>query len=340
MIVDDSAVVRQVLKEILNQSAHLDVYATANDPIAAQRKMQKCWPDVIVLDIEMPEMDGLTFLRKIMGERPTPVVICSSLAEKDTTLSISALEAGAMDIITKPQLSVKSFLNDIKKEIRDIILAAAQSDLSKFHHLKDNKPQTIPDEQDLTALASTTDKITAIGSSTGGTQALEYVLSELPRTCPGIVIVQHMPPNFTRSFATRLNEISRIEVKEAESGDRIIPGRAILAPGGEHLEVTRSGAQFITRVFSGPAVNRHCPSVDVLFRSVAKSVKQNAKGVIMTGMGSDGARGLLEMKHAGAYTIAQDEKTSVVYGMPKEAVKLGAASKITGLDKIPDLISS
>lgn len=340
LIVDDSAVVRQVMTEIVNEAHDLEVAGTASDPIFAQRKMEEKWPDVIMLDIEMPRMDGLTFLKKLMSERPVPVVICSSLALKGTELAVKALEAGAVEIVTKPELGLKSFLNDTKKEIQDIIRAAASADVSKFQTATNVNIISNDVVENLSEFSDTTDKITAIGCSTGGTQALELIFENLPRTAPGIVIVQHMPEKFTRSFAQRLNTLSEIEVKEAESGERIIPGRAFIAPGGMHLEVVTSGAQYITRVFSGPVVNRHCPSVDVLFRSVAKNVKQNAKGVIMTGMGNDGAKGLLEMKKQGAYTIAQDEKSCVVYGMPKEAVKIGAARKVFNMEQIIRIISA
>ncbi len=339
MVIDDSAVVRQVLTEIINESDDLQVYATAIDPIFALEKMKSEWPDVIVLDIEMPRMDGLTFLEKVMKEKPTPVIICSSLAQKGTELTLKALSLGAIEVITKPQLGIKTFLNETKKDIRNIVRACA---IAKLGQNKVQRCEVLPSFEKvkgLTQIASTTDKITAIGCSTGGTQALEVVLQALPKSCPGIVVVQHMPEKFTKSFAERLNSLCHVEVIEARSGDRIIPGRVIIAPGGRHLEVAVSGAQYITKVFSGPYVNRHCPSVDVLFRSVAKQAGRNAKGVIMTGMGNDGANGLLDMQRNGALTIAQDEASSVVFGMPKEAIKLGAATKIVGLDEIAGLIA-
>ncbi len=339
MIIDDSAVVRQVLTEIINESEELHVYATAIDPIFALDKMKMEWPDVIVLDIEMPRMDGLTFLEKVMKEKPTPVVICSSLAQKGTELTLKALSLGALEVITKPQLGVKNFLNETKNEIRNIVKACAIAKLKRNSYKERETSPVFVNKQKLTQIASTTDRITAIGCSTGGTQALEVILQNLPKSCPGIVVVQHMPEKFTKSFAERLNSLCNVEVIEARSGDRIIPGRVIIAPGGQHLEVVVSGAQYITKVFSGPYVNRHCPSVDVLFRSVAKHVGRNAKGVIMTGMGCDGASGLLDMRKNGALTIAQDEASSVVFGMPKEAIKLGAASKIVGLDDIAELIA-
>ena len=344
LVVDDSAVVRQVLQAILNEARDIQVYAVASDPLFARLHMEKQWPDVIVLDIEMPRMDGLTFLRQIMQERPTPVVICSSLAESGAELTVQALAAGAVDVVTKPKLGVKGFLEDTKREFWQIIRAAGSS------HVR--RPKSIPPGNvpvsaapvagrpaDLVNLAQTTDYLVAIGTSTGGTQALEQLLTQLPGTCPGIMVVQHMPEKFTAAFAERINKVAVIEVKEAETGDRVLPGRALIAPGGYHMEVERSGAQFVAKVFRGPAVNRHCPSVDVLFRSVAKHAGRNATGIIMTGMGDDGARGLLEMKNVGARTIAQDEASCVVFGMPKEAINLGAAGEIVSLENMHRLIS-
>ena len=361
MIVDDSAVVRQVISQILNDSTDIEVYAVANDPIFAYSKMQKQWPEVIVLDIEMPRMDGISFLKKIMAERPTPVVICSSLAEKGAELSLNALAAGAVDIITKPQMGLKNFLEEAAAQIKAVVRAAAKARLQKplvsqvITNTRPSSPEinnietksiiesvlsnsTLDEEIDLVSMTHTTDRVTAIGSSTGGTIALEKILTALPATCPGIVVVQHMPEKFTKAFADRLNSLCELEVLEASSGDRIIPGRALIAPGGKHLQVKRSGAQYIAIVSEGPAVNRHCPSVDVLFKSLASSAKQNATGVILTGMGNDGAQGLLTMKNVGCKTMAQNESSSVVFGMPKEAIKLGAAQKIVDLSEIADLI--
>ncbi|TVZ37599.1 two-component system chemotaxis response regulator CheB [Alteromonadaceae bacterium 2753L.S.0a.02] len=343
LVVDDSAVVRQVLQAILNEAPDINVYAVASDPIFAQNHMKTRWPDVIVLDMEMPRMDGLTFLRQIMLERPTPVVICSSLAEKGAELTIQALAAGAVDVVTKPKLGVKGFLQDTKQELCQIIRAAAASRASKLAPTSaPSKPVKTPSHrvpEEIVHLARTTEHIVAIGTSTGGTQALEYILTRLPRTAPGIVIVQHMPEKFTAAFAERIDGIAEIEVLEAQTGDRILRGRALIAPGGHHMEVERSGAQFVVKVFRGPAVNRHCPSVDVLFRSMAKRAGKNATGIIMTGMGDDGARGLLEMRRAGARTIAQDEESCVVFGMPKEAIKLKAASEIASLNAMHSLIT-
>ena len=361
MIVDDSAVVRQVISQILNDSTDIEVYAVANDPIFAYRKMQKQWPEVIVLDIEMPRMDGISFLKKIMAERPTPVVICSSLAEKGAELSLNALAAGAVDIITKPQMGLKNFLEEAAAQIKSVVRAAAKARLQKplvspvITNTQLSSPEinnietksiiesvlsssTSAAETDLVSMTHTTDRVIAIGSSTGGTIALEKILTALPATCPGIVVVQHMPEKFTKAFADRLNSLCELEVLEASSGDRIIPGRVLIAPGGKHLQVKRSGAQYIAIVSEGPAVNRHCPSVDVLFKSLANSAKQNATGIILTGMGNDGAQGLLTMKNVGSKTMAQNESSSVVFGMPKEAIKLGAAQKIVDLSEIAELI--
>lgn len=345
LIVDDSAVVRQALVAILGKDRDIKVIGHAMDPIFAMEKMAKEWPDVILLDVEMPRMDGITFLRKIMAEHPTPVIICSSLTAKGAETTMQALAAGAFTIFTKPNLGVKNFLEDASQDLVTAVRAAAGARMAKLPKI--GAPFALPPKltadavlsAGTEAMAVTTDTFTAIGTSTGGTQALEFVLSCLPRTCPGIVVVQHMPERFTAAFAERLNSICEIEVREARTGDRVLPGRALIAPGGRHLVVKRSGAQYLAEVVSAPPVNRHCPSVDVLFRSVAKYAGKNAMGVIMTGMGDDGARGLLEMRQAGARTFAQDEESCIVFGMPKEAIKLGAAERVVSLLQIPELIS-
>ena len=345
LIVDDSAVVRQALVAILGKDRDIKVIGYAIDPIFAMEKMAKEWPDVILLDVEMPRMDGITFLRKIMAERPTPVIICSSLTAKGAETTMQALAAGAFTIFTKPSLGVKNFLEDSSQDLVTAVRAAAGARMSKLPMLQAPLATPVKLSADAVlapgtgAMVVTTDVFTAIGTSTGGTQALEFVLSSLPRTCPGIVVVQHMPEKFTAAFAERLNSICEIEVREAKTGDRVLAGRALIAPGGKHLMIKRSGAQYVAEVISAPPVNRHCPSVDVLFRSVAKFAGKNATGVIMTGMGDDGARGLLEMKQAGARTMAQDEESCVVFGMPKEAIKLGAADRVVSLKQIPELIS-
>ncbi len=344
MIVDDSAVVRQVLGGLLTAAPGIDVLYAVADPLLAIERMKIKWPDVIVLDVEMPRMDGITFLRKIMSERPTPVVICSTLTEKGAKTSVEALSAGAVAIITKPKLELKRFLNDSADELVAAVRAAALSNprqlVARQAHMaplvasvKHNADVILPPGESR-AMTQTTETVVAIGTSTGGTQALEQVLTALPRVCPGIVIVQHMPEKFTAAFAQRLDSICQIEVKEAANNDRVVQGRALIAPGGKHLLMRRNGAQYFVEVVDGPLVNRHRPSVDVLFRSVAKCAGSNALGVIMTGMGDDGAAGLLEMLKAGARTVAQDEASCVVYGMPKEAVKRGAVEKSIALSAI------
>lgn len=343
MIVDDSAVVRQVLAATLAEHPDIEIMGTASDPVFALEKMRRAWPDVIVLDVEMPRMDGITFLRKLMSERPTPVVICSTLTEKGAETTMQALAAGALGIVTKPKMGLKSFLQDASDDLASAVKAAARANLRRIAPL----PAVAPPPK-LTAdailpaaahaMAETTDRVVAIGTSTGGTQALERVLTALPRVSPGIVIVQHMPEKFTGAFAERLNGMCQIEVREAISGDRVIPGRALIAPGGRHMLLKRSGAQYHVEVIDGPPVSRHRPSVDVLFRSVAKCAGRNALGIIMTGMGDDGAKGMREMHDMGARTVAQDEASCVVFGMPKEAIKLGGVTHVTSLDHIPQEI--
>lgn len=341
MIVDDSAVVREVLRQILERQPDIRVIATAPDPVFAMSKMKLEWPDVIVLDIEMPRMDGITFLSRLMAERPTPVVICSSLAVQGAETTMQAMAAGALSIITKPTLGVETFLNDVSNSIVEAVRGAA---LANLRNIRSASPGARPaaaatrTPAPLSAMAQTTERIVAIGTSTGGTVALEHVLTAMPRVSPGMVIVQHMPAGFTKSFAERLNSISEMTVEEARDGQRLIPGLALVAPGGLHMSLCRSGAQYVVEVRDGPPVNRHRPSVDVLFRSVARCAGRNAMGVIMTGMGDDGARGLKEMRDAGAYTIAQDEATCVVYGMPREAVELEAADLVLPLDRIAGCI--
>lgn len=343
LIVDDSAVVRQVLTALLEEDPAIHVLGAAADPIFAMERMRQHWPDVIVLDVEMPRMDGISFLRKIMAERPTPVVICSTLTEAGAETTMQALSAGAVSIVTKPKIGLKRFLEDASSDIVGAVKAAAHVNIRRLvPHMLQAAPKLTADAVlpagHGEALAQTTERIVAIGTSTGGTQALEVVLTALPRVCPGIVIVQHMPEKFTAAFAERLNGLCRIEVREAQNNDRVMPGRALIAPGGKHMLLKRSGAQYFVEVVDGPLVNRHRPSVDVLFRSVAKVAGRNAVGIIMTGMGDDGAAGLLEMRNAKAHTVAQDEATCVVFGMPKEAIKRGAAEKILPLPAIPNVI--
>lgn len=346
LVVDDSAVVRQVLSTLLGSQPGIQVIATASDPIVAMQKMQAQWPDVIVLDVEMPRMDGIAFLGKLMSEKPTPVVICSTLTEKGAQTTMEALSAGACAIVTKPKLGLKQFLEESIEELGQAVRSAARANPRRLTSAAAPAaaPARVPPKLSADAVLSggeggramsrTTDRIVAIGTSTGGTQALEVVLTALPRVCPGMVIVQHMPEKFTAAFAERLNNLCEVEVREAQTNDRVMPGRALIAPGGRHMLMRRSGAQYYVEVVDGPPVNRHRPSVDVLFRSVAQAAGANALGVIMTGMGDDGARGLLEMRQAGAHTIGQDEDSCVVYGMPKEAVKLGAVERSVTLNAI------
>ena len=338
LVVDDSAVVRQVVTGLLDEDPDIEVIAACADPILAIARMKVQWPDVIVLDVEMPRMDGITFLKKIMAERPTPVVICSTLALSGAKTSIEALAAGAVAIITKPTLGLKQFLVNASDDLVIAVKAAAKANVKKYQPVvarEKNTADVIMSAADKhTAMIQTTERVVALGTSTGGTQALEVVLTSLPRVTPGIVIVQHMPEKFTAEFANRLNGLCKIEVKEAQNNDRVIPGRALIAPGGKHMLLRRTGAQYHVEVMDGPLVNRHRPSVDVLFRSVAKCAGANALGVIMTGMGDDGAAGLMEMRTAGAHTLAQDEESCVVFGMPKEAIKRGGVERVVPLTAI------
>ena len=349
LIVDDSAVVRQVLTAVLDADPGIHVQGVASDPIYAMRRMNDDWPDVVVLDVEMPRMDGITFLKKLMAVHPTPVVICSTLTQKGAETTMQAMAAGAVDFVTKPASGLKSFLEEDSGHIVRAVKAAAAGDMRRMAAITNAAPLVLPRQQRATEAAShepsrdsampvTTDRLVAIGTSTGGTQALELVLTSLPRVSPGIVIVQHMPEKFTAAFASRLNERCRSEVLEAKDGDRVLPGRVLIAPGGKHMSIQRDGAQYRVRVVDGPPVNRHKPSVDVLFRSVADCAGSNALGVIMTGMGDDGARGLKLMRDAGAHTVGQDEATCVVYGMPAEAVRHGAVETEVPLQSIPGMI--
>ncbi|WP_392432554.1 chemotaxis response regulator protein-glutamate methylesterase [Yersinia sp. HM-2024] len=331
MCVDDSTLIRNIMTSIVNSQPDMEMVAVALDPIIARDLIKIHNPDVLTLDVEMPRMDGLDFLERLMRLRPMPVIMVSSLTSKGSEITLSALELGAIDFITKPQIDLQNSMRNYSDLIAEKIRMAAQAKIYR----RDNqvaKPKTIKSP----LLGS--EKIIAIGSSTGGTEALRHVLMPMPLTCPGIVIAQHMPPGFTHSFAERLNKICSISVKEGEEGDRVLPGHAYISPGGKHMELVRSGANYHLSLNELPPKNRHRPSVDILLQSVAKTAGKNAVGAILTGMGNDGAQGLLDMREAGAWTLAQSEKTCVIYGMPREAVKLDAACEITDLDQISERI--
>ncbi len=340
LIVDDSAVVRQTLADIISSDPQLEVMAVAADPFIAADKMRLDIPDVITLDVEMPRMDGLTFLHKIMSQHPIPVVMCSSLAEGGSETVMKALEYGAVDIIQKPRVGTKQFLEESRIGICDAVKAAALSRVKKISAKKFHEVQpkltadAVLEKPNSKAMIQTTEKVVVVGASTGGTEALRVFLEALPPDAPGIVIVQHMPEHFTAAFAKRLDSICRVSIKEAADDDTVIRGRALIAPGNRHLLLKRSGARYYVEVKDGPLVSRHRPSVDVLFRSTARYAGKNAVGVIMTGMGDDGANGMKEMKEAGALTIAQDEASCVVFGMPHEAIKRGAVDKVMPLEGI------
>jgi len=338
LIVDDSSLVRQTLSDIISADPELEVLGTAADPFIAASRISDAIPDVITLDVEMPRMDGITFLQKIMSQHPLPVVICSSLAEEGSDTALKALEYGAIEIIQKPKLGTRTFLEESRIRITDAIKAAAIARPRRLVRAQKIEPKlnadaVIPRAQS-NAMIQTTEKVVVVGASTGGTEALRVFLEDLPQDATGMVIVQHMPEHFTASFSRRLDEICRISVKEAQDGDTVLRGRILIAPGNMHTLLKRSGARYYVEVRPGPLVSRHRPSVDVLFRSAARYAGRNAVGVIMTGMGDDGANGLLEMKEAGAYTIAQDEASCVVFGMPQEAIKRGAVNKVLPLEEI------
>ncbi len=338
LVVDDSSVVRQTLSDILNSDPHIEVIATAADPFLAAERMKSVVPDVITLDVEMPKMDGLTFLQKIMSQHPIPVVMCSSLADMGSETALKALEYGAVDIITKPKMGTKQFIEESRIQICDTIKAAASARVQRLtpHHQVTPKltADVIMPKPTSHAMIQTTEKVVVVGASTGGTEALKLFLEMLPEDTPGIVIVQHMPENFTAAFAKRLDSTCKVTVKEAADNDTVVRGRALIAPGNKHTLLKRSGARYYVEVKDGPLVSRHRPSVDVLFRSAARYGGKNIVGVIMTGMGDDGAKGMKEMHDAGAFTIAQDEASCVVFGMPHEAIKQGGVDKVVSLERI------
>jgi two-component system chemotaxis response regulator CheB len=330
LIVDDSAVVRTIFTKELSQDPDIEIIGAAPDPYVARDMIVKLQPDVVTLDIEMPRMDGVTFLRKLMKYHPLPVIVVSSLTKKGSDLAMEALVEGAVEVMCKPGPSYS--VGDMSLSLIDKIKAAARVNVQTMQAVRGRGPHN-PVKLSLT---KTTNKVFALGASTGGTQALEFILMSMPAHAPGILIVQHMPERFTKSFAERLNEICRIEIREAQDNDRVIPGRALIAPGNQHMVLRRSGANYYVEVKTGPLVKRQRPSVEVLFNSVAKYAGGNAVGILLTGMGSDGAEGLLKMKQAGAATIAQDEKSCVVFGMPKEAIQLGAVDSVLDLKLIPE----
>jgi two-component system chemotaxis response regulator CheB len=330
LIVDDSAIVRKIFTEELSKEADIEVVGTAPDPYVARDKIVNLKPDVVTLDIEMPRMDGITFLKKIMKYYPLPVIIVSSLTPKGGKLALEAIDSGAVEVMSKPGTAYS--VGDMKVQLADKIRAAVRAGVKR--RSDEGGAQTAPVQVLTHALQETTNKVIAIGASTGGTEALRKVLIQLPTTIPGLVVVQHMPPNFTTAFAERLNSLCEIEVKEAQDGDAVLPGRALIAPGNFHMLLRRSGARYYVCVKTGPMVCHQRPAVDVLFRSTAEYAGANAVGVILTGMGADGAQGMLQMRQAGARTIGQDEASCVVYGMPKEAAKLGAVEKVASLERI------
>ncbi len=344
LIVDDSAVVRQTMQDILSHDPEIRVIGMAADPIIAAQKMREVRPDVILLDVEMPRMDGITFLQKLMSQHPIPVVICSSLTQQNSETTFKALEYGAVEIIAKPKIGTKQFLEESRVRICDTVKAAFLSKVKKTCAPISVAPKLTADAilakpVSSKAMVETTEKVVVVGASTGGTEALKDLLEMLPQDSPGVVIVQHMPEHFTRAFANRLDSICRISVKEAEENDTVIRGRALIAPGNRHCLLKRSGARYYVEVKDGPLVSRHRPSVDVLFRSAARYGGKNVVGVIMTGMGDDGAKGMLEMKQQGSYNIAQDEASCVVFGMPKEAIKLGGVDRVVTLRDIAGAIT-
>ncbi|MCC7549515.1 MAG: chemotaxis response regulator protein-glutamate methylesterase [Burkholderiales bacterium] len=336
LIVDDSAMIRKLLGEIVNAQPDMTCIGAAPDPLVAREMIRNLDPDVITLDVEMPKMDGLSFLEKLMRLRPMPVVMVSTLTQRGSEMTLRALELGAVDFVAKPKLDIARGLEAYAEEIAGKIRIAAHARPRRGAPAPEVAPSLKADAvlPQVMARVASTEKLIVIGASTGGTEALKEVLSALPPDAPGVLVAQHMPEGFTRSFAARLDGICRIRVKEAEDGERVLPGHAYIAPGHSHLLLGRSGANYVCQLNQGPPVNRHRPSVDVLFRSVANAAGRNAVGAILTGMGKDGAQGLLELRQTGAYTIAQDEATCVVFGMPREAIQVGAATEVAALGEI------
>lgn len=345
MLVDDSALVRNVLSEVLSSDPRIEIVATAQDPLVAVQKLRRQAPDVIILDVEMPRMDGITFLQKLMCQHPIPVIICSTAVEKGAESTLKALEFGAVDIIQKPRLGTRQFLEESRVLLTDAVKAAAKAKLRPLAK-PPRKPESklsadaVLERASGKAMMRTTEQVVVIGASTGGTEAVRTVLEALPQDAPGMTVVQHMPEGFTRSFAERLDRLCRVSIKEAADGDRVLRGHVLIAPGNRHTLLKRSGACYYVEVRDGPLVSRHRPSVDVLFRSAARYAGKNAVGVLLTGMGDDGAAGMKELHDVGAHTIAQDEATSVVYGMPREAVERGGVDRVLPLGRIAAALCS
>lgn len=331
LVVDDSALIRSVMREIINEQPDMEVVGTAPDPLVAREMIKSLNPDLLTLDVEMPKMDGLAFLERLMRLRPMPVVMVSSLTERGSEITMRALELGAVDFVAKPKMSIQKGMLEYSDLIAEKIRIAAKA---KVFSPRPGKGGAGGEVAPLGNPLASSEKLIIVGASTGGTEAIRAFLERMPPDCPGILIAQHMPPGFTKSFADRLDKLCRISVKEAQGGERVLPGHAFIAPGHSHLKLERSGANYMTRLDGGEPVNRHRPSVDVLFRSAATHAGKNAIGVIMTGMGKDGAAGMLEMSKAGAYNLAQDEASCVVFGMPKEAIAMGGAHEIAPLDEL------
>lgn len=339
LIVDDSALIRSVMNEIIRKQPDMEVVGVAPDPIVARELIKQTNPDVLTLDVEMPRMDGLDFLEKLMRLRPMPVVMVSSLTERGSEITLRALELGAVDFVTKPKLSIQNGMLEYAELITDKIRAAAKARV-KARTIAQQDSARVPGEvlPQIRNPLTSSEKLIIIGASTGGTEAIKDFLMQMPSDCPGILITQHMPEGFTRSFAKRLDSLCKITVREAEGGERVLPGHAFIAPGHSHLQLARSGANYVTQLDQGPPVNRHRPSVDVLFESAARFAGKNAVGVILTGMGKDGAQGMLTMRNAGAHNFAQDEASCVVFGMPREAIAVGAAHEIGALSALPSMV--
>lgn len=337
LVIDDSALIRSLLSEIINDTKDLEVVGTAPDPLVAREMIKQLNPDVLTLDVEMPRMDGLDFLEKLMRLRPMPVLMVSTLTEKGSEITLRALELGATDFVTKPKMGITQGMQQYAAEITDKIRVAARAKISTLQSIAKASNTQVQQSAIRNPLISS-EKLLIIGASTGGTEAIKSFLMQMPSDCPGILITQHMPAGFTKSFASRLDSLCKIAVKEAEEGERVLPGHAYIAPGDQHLLLARSGANYVTRLSDGEPVNRHKPSVDVLFDSAAVNAGKNAVGIILTGMGKDGAAGMLRMKNAGSYNFAQNEESCVVYGMPREAVAHGGVHEVGHLKDLPRMV--